>query len=253
MKRQVDWASEREGEFAHLNWQSWSAAFVGQGRQARAFSSQAFDAAEARKAKEFAAGSAIGQALTDAVLGNCEQVKEGTAKGIALAHTALNFWNAAIALAVCGEVGRTEALVDEYAKRFPKNTLGKVIWLPTTRATIELRRNNPARAIVLLEGAKPYEATAQFWPPYTRGQAYLKLGKGAEAAAEFQKILDHRGWDPLSPLYPLAHLGLARAAVLNLDTAKARQAYQDFFALWKDADLDLPVLIEAKKEYEKLK
>jgi len=108
-------------------------------------------------------------------------------------------------------------------------------------------------AVDLLEGAKQYEATAQFWPPYTRGQAYLKLGKGTEAASEFQKILDHRGWDPLSVLYPLAHLGLARAALLTGDISKARQAYQDFFALWKDADTDLPVLIEAKKEYEKLK
>ena len=86
-----------------------------------------------------------------------------------------------------------------------------------------------------------------------RGQAYLGERNGAAAASEFQKILDHRGWSPLSPLYPLAHLGLARAAMLASDTTKARKSYQDFFALWKDADADLPVLIEAMKEYEKLK
>ena len=126
------------------------------------------------------------------------------------------------------------------------------IWLPLIRATIELRRNNVAQAIDLLEGTKQYEAAAGFWPHYTRGQAYLKLRKGSEAAAEFQKILDHRGWDPLSPLYPLAHLGLARAAVLNLDTEKARQAYQDFFALWKDADADVPILKQARAEYSRL-
>jgi hypothetical protein len=85
-----------------------------------------------------------------------------------------------------------------------------------------------------------------------RGQAYLKLRRGADAAAEFQKILDHRGQAPLSTLYPLAHVGLARAASISGDAPKARQAYQDFFALWKDADADLPALIEAKKEYEKL-
>jgi len=152
--------------------------------------------------------------LTDAVFGNCERVKEDAAKGIALAHTVYPFWNAALALAACGEVARTQALVDEYTKRFPKNTLGKAIWLPTIRATTELRRNNPALAIDLFEGTKQYQAASRFWPPYTRGQAYLKLGKGAEAAAEFQTILDHRGWDPLSPLYPLAHLGLARTAAL---------------------------------------
>jgi tetratricopeptide (TPR) repeat protein len=102
---------------------------------------------------------------------------------------------------------------------------------------------------------------AQFWPQYLRGQAYLKLARGAEAAAEFQKILDHRGQGQLSSrfvptcpvLYPLAHLGLARAAAMSGDATKARQAYQDFFALWKDADADMPALIEAKKEYEKLK
>ena len=108
-------------------------------------------------------------------------------------------------------------------------------------------------AVDLLEGAKRYEAAAQFWPQYLRGQAYLKLGRGAEAALEFQKILDHRGQSSVSVLYPLAHLGLARAAAMNGDTAKARQTYQDFFTLWKDADADLPALIEAKKEYEKLK
>jgi tetratricopeptide (TPR) repeat protein len=253
MKQQVDWASAKPGEFAHLDWQSGTAAFAGQGRQARAFSSRAFDAAEGRNAKEDAAKSATTQALTDAVFGKCEQVKEVTAKGIALAHNVSPFWNAAIALATCGEVGRAQVILDEYAKRFPKNTLGNAIWLPTIRATTELRRHNPAQAIDLFEGTKQYEAAAWFWPPYTRGQAYLKLGKGAEAAAEFQKILDHRGWDPLSPLYPLAHLGLARAAALKGDVTGSRKAYQDFFAQWKDADADLPILIAAKKEYEKVK
>ncbi len=253
MKQQIDWASARPGEFAHLNWQSRTAAFAGLRRQARAFSSRASDAAEGRNLKEDAARNATGQALTDAVFGDCERVKEGTANGIALAQIEASLWNAAVALAGCSEVGRAEALGDEYAKRFPKNTLSNAIWLPTIRATIELRRNNAARAIDLLEGAKQYEANAAFWPQYVRGQAYLKLGKGAEAAAEFQKILDHMGWDPISYLYPLAHLGLARAAMLQGDTAKARKSYQDFLALWKDADADLPILIEAKKEYASLK
>jgi eukaryotic-like serine/threonine-protein kinase len=86
-----------------------------------------------------------------------------------------------------------------------------------------------------------------------RGLANLKLGKGAEAAIEFQKILDHRGYAPMSPLYSLAHLGMARAVALQGDAAKARKAYEDFFALWKDADNNISVLIEAKKEYERLK
>jgi tetratricopeptide (TPR) repeat protein len=88
---------------------------------------------------------------------------------------------------------------------------------------------------------------------YIRGEIYLRQKSGNEAAAAFQKILDHRGIEPASPLYPLAHLGLARASVLSGDTAKARKEYQDFLAVWKDADADLPVLQQAKDEYAKLK
>jgi predicted Zn-dependent protease len=121
------------------------------------------------------------------------------------------------------------------------------------RAALELQRGNAQQAIELLQPALRYEAAAEFWPQYLRGQADLKLNKSADAAAEFQKILDHRGQAPLAALYPLAQLGLARATALSGDTTKSRQAYQAFLALWKDADADLPILIEAKKEYEKMK
>jgi len=104
-----------------------------------------------------------------------------------------------------------------------------------------------------LEPALRYEIVGNFWPQYSRGQALLKLHKGTEAAAEFQKIVDHRGWAPRSALYPPAYVGLAQAAVLTGDSAKARKAYQDFFTLWKEADADIPLLIAAKKDYEKLK
>ena len=104
-----------------------------------------------------------------------------------------------------------------------------------------------------MEPTRRYEAAAEFWPQYLRGLAYLKLKSGNDAATEFQKILDNRGQAALSALYPLAHLGLARAAALTGDQSKSRKAYQDFLALWKDADSDLSVLKEAKQEYEKLK
>jgi len=160
---------------------------------------------------------------------------------------------AVLAMALCGEAVQARRLIDELVQRRPKDTRINGIWAPMIRAAIELQRGKAQAAVELLEGAKRYEAGAQFWPQYLRGQAYLKLGRGAEAAVEFQKILDHRGHSPLSVLYPLADLGLARAVAMSGDAAKARQAYQDFFALWKDADADLPVLIEAKKESEKLK
>jgi predicted Zn-dependent protease len=127
------------------------------------------------------------------------------------------------------------------------------LWVSVISAAININRNNPADAVQLLERAKPYDAAGEFWPQYLRGLAYLKLKSGNEAVAEFQKILDNRGQAPLSVLYPLAHLGLARAAALTGDMSKSRKAYQDVLALWKDVDSDLTLLQEARQEYEKLK
>ena len=143
--------------------------------------------------------------------------------------------------------------MDEYSKLFPKNTFWNAVNAPLCRAQIALHSTDASRAIELLESAHRFESSGGFGPQYVRGQAYLRLNKGAEAAAEFQKILDHRGWSVRGALYPLAYVGLARAADLEGDTAKARKAYQEFFELWKNADADIPILIEAKKEYEKLK
>ena len=160
--------------------------------------------------------------------------------------------------ALCGDAGRAESLADEYARRYPKDTLINAVELPILRAAIEMRRNNPSRVIQILQSATRFEgsgagSSTPFWPAYLRGQAYLALRQGAEAATEFQKSLDRRGLSPHEVFFPLAYLGLARAAVLMGDTAKARKAYEDFFRLWKDADPDLPILQEAKREYQKLK
>jgi len=105
----------------------------------------------------------------------------------------------------------------------------------------------------LLPPSKQYEPALSFRPTWVRGLAYLQAKNGAAAASEFQRIIDHRGWDIVSPLWPLAHLGLARAAVLQGDNATARKEYESFFEFWKEADADLPVMIEAKREYDKLK
>ncbi|HEU4766495.1 MAG TPA: hypothetical protein VFS77_03950, partial [Pyrinomonadaceae bacterium] len=121
------------------------------------------------------------------------------------------------------------------------------------KAAIELRKNNAQAALDLLETAKRYEPAAVFSPQALRAMAYLKLGQGAQAAAEARKILEHRGQGPLSLLWPLAHLSLARASAMQGDTTQARKSYQEFFTLWKDADQDIPILGEAKKEFERLK
>ena len=136
-------------------------------------------------------------------------------------------------------------------KLYPEDTVINSIWVPAIRAAMELQRGNAAQAIELLQPASRYEAAAEFWPQYLRGLSYLKLKRSGEAAAEFQKIRDNRGQASLSPLYPLAYLGLARAWNLAGDTSRSIKARADFFAAWKDADSDLPILIEAKREYEK--
>jgi eukaryotic-like serine/threonine-protein kinase len=146
-------------------------------------------------------------------------------------------------------------------KRFPEDTLVQFNYLPTLRAKLVVSKGNASEAIESLRTATPYElgqttgstyGWTALYPVFVRGEAYLVAHQGSEAAAEFQKILDHRGIVLNAPIGALAHLGLGRAYVLQGDTTKARAAYQDFLTLWKDADPDIPILIAAKAEYAKL-
>ena len=253
MKQQVEWASGRPGEYAHLNWQAGAAAFAGQWQKARDISNRSAELTEQRKLPEEAGNSVSSNAEWAAVLSQCRQSRADLARAAALPRTPLSFFRAGIALALCGEAAQAQALNEEAVKRYPKNQLVNEIYLPLIRAELEIQRGNRAQAIQMLEAVSRYESVTFFHSNYLRGQAYLGERNGAAAARQFQKILDHQGWSPLSPLYPLAHLGLARAAMLEGDKSKARKSYQDFLALWKDADADLPILIEAKKEYEKLR
>ena len=253
MQQQLDWARGKPDEYVALNWQTQTAAFLGQWRRSQDFSRSGVDMATRSDAKEVAAQYAVEAALRGAVFGQCSQTKAAISQAAGLARNNLFLTRGALALALCGDAGQAQSLVEEVTKERPKDTLINSLWVPTIRAAVQINRNNPAEAVKLLEAARGYEAGAEFWPQYLRGVAYLKLKSGNEAAAEFQKILDNRGQATLSALYPLAHLGLARAAALTGDLSKSRKAYQDFLALWKDADSDLPVLHEAKQEYEKLK
>jgi hypothetical protein len=128
------------------------------------------------------------------------------------------------------------------------------VWLPEIRAAIELKRDNPMRAVDLLAPVTPYEGGGygRFLAAYLRGEAYLAERRGQDAAVEFQKIINHRGVVLNDPIGALAHLGVARSFVMEGDAAKARAAYQDFLTLWKDADPSIPVLVAAKSEYAKL-
>jgi hypothetical protein len=122
------------------------------------------------------------------------------------------------------------------------------------KAVIEINRRNPEKAIEELEATRRFEfgRNFQFLPPYVRGLAYLGAHKGENAISEFQGIIKHRGILPQAPDWALAHVGLARAYSISGDNSRARSAYQDFFALWKDADPDIPILKDAKAEYAKL-
>jgi len=169
---------------------------------------------------------------------------------------------AALAFARIGESERAEKLANEIAAHYPLDTLVNVYWLPVIRGAIELNRNNAAKAVEILQAAAPYElASPQAWsglggplyPAYLRGLAFLRLSRAGDAAAEFQKLVDHRGFMRTCALRPLAFIALARASTLRGDTAKARSAYEEFFALWKDADPDIPILRRAKAEYARLR
>jgi predicted Zn-dependent protease len=166
---------------------------------------------------------------------------------------------AALAFARAGDLARAQSLADQLAKQYPSNTILKAYWLPAIHAVIETNRKNSAKAIAILEPSVAYELgqpapffLGTLYPVYQRGEAYLAAHQGKEAAAEFQKILDHRGIVLNCHTGVLAHLGLARAYALQGDTAKARTAYQDFLALWKDADPGIPLLRQAKSEYANL-
>ena len=161
-------------------------------------------------------------------------------------------------LARTGDTSRSQKIADDLVRQYPTDTVLNKVFVPLALATSDLQRNQPAQAVAQLEVATPYElgsepGSAGYWVNYIRGEAFLHLTQGAKAATEYQKILDHRGVAPLDVTYNLSHLGLGRAYALQGNTAAAKSAYQDFFAAWKDADPDLPVLKQAKAEYEKLR
>ncbi len=215
--------------------------------------------AQAHGNKEWGASNLEAEASCDAEVGFLQEARQKMNAALALSDTVHVRADAARIFATSQDTARSEKLIADLGKEFPSDTLLNQVKLPVARALNSLQRNQPAPALEALDSAKPYELGADrrlagdFVAIYVRGEAFLHLRDGVKAAAEFQRILDHRGIDPTSVLCSLAHLGLGRAYALSGDAARARTAYQDFFALWKDADADVPILKTAKAEYEKLK
>jgi len=231
--------------------------FHGRVREARAVSNTVVQKSE-QESKDLAANIRASEGSIEAEVGNTEEGRRQVETALAMTQDKNLEAFAALVLARIGDTSRAEKMIADSAKENPTDTVLNNAQLAVARAALELQRKQPARAVEALEPARRYElaggptAPVDFWPLYLRGEAYLDLHDPAKALIEYQKIADHRGLNPTSPLYVLARLGTARAYGQQRDSNKARTAYQDFFAFWKDADPDIPLLKQAKIEYAKL-
>jgi eukaryotic-like serine/threonine-protein kinase len=243
--REIQWFAGKPVEYLSFGLQAAYRNIHGQRRESSKLYQRAAQTALRQGLRNAAAEFGEADARADALSGNCQ--------------TARRLGGPALALALCGDAAQAEKLAGETSKLFPNGTIWNAVQLPEIRAAIALQLDQPAKAVELLASASPYERA---YPDavYVRGLAYLGLREGAEAAAEFKKILDHKGanWGSTwqhpywGQYYSLSYLGLARASALADDPTKARKAYQDFLALWKDADPDIPILKQAQAEYAKL-
>jgi tetratricopeptide (TPR) repeat protein len=230
---------------------------LGKLQSARAIYAQSVNASQRVGYKEFAAVILAEEALNEAKLGNLQPARQKTSEALAASQDRDTRSAAAEALALTGDTARSQKIAQDLVRENPADTLLNKAAVPLVQATNDLQHNQPTQAVVRLEIAAPYEfgsgaAGAGYSINYFRGEAYLRMKDGAKAAAEYQKILDHHGTDPLDVSYNLSHLGLGRAYALQGNTTAAKSAYQDFFAAWKDADPEVPLLKQAKAEYEKL-
>jgi hypothetical protein len=262
MKQQADWAMGKPGaEDQMLSLESDHQAWFGKLRSARQLSSEAVESARRNDEKEPAALWQANAAIREALFENGRTAHENAATVITQAPGSRDAEaQAALAYAFSGDTERAQLLVDNLGRRFPQDTVIQRVWVPTIHAQIEIARSNTGRSIELLQTVEPYELgmltgsaiNSCLYPVYVRGEAYLRGHHGSQAAAEFQKLLDHHGLSWNCATGPLARLGLARAEVLQGDDTRARAAYEDFLTLWKDADQDIPILKQAKAEYAKL-
>jgi eukaryotic-like serine/threonine-protein kinase len=260
MQRHISWAIGRPGdEDLILSVHSDTEAYYGRLSKARDYSRRAVEAARGAESNEAGALWRANAALREAEFGNAAAAQQAIAAALALAPGRDVKVLTALAWARAGDNTRAKAAAEQLEKDYAQDTMVKFYWLPTIYAAIANNSGHAEESVSLLEAARPYELglppqlqVGTLYPIFVRGQAYLVAHNGNSAAAEFQKIVDHRGIVLNYPVGSLAHLGQARAYVLSGDTAKAKTAYQDFFTLWKDADPDIPILKEAKTEYAKL-
>jgi serine/threonine protein kinase/tetratricopeptide (TPR) repeat protein len=264
MDRVVTLAKGRHGaEHSLANAEALGLARSGRLRLARQSSSRAIDLARQEGDREVAVSYQAARAVWEAVCGNAAEGKRNATAALALSKGRDVEYAAGLALALSGDSSRSRLLADDLEKRFPEDTFAKFTYVPVLRALSALERGKPADSVERLQIALSYELAVNglnfnhfylggLHSAYVRGEALLAAHRYAEAPAEFQKILDHRGIVGADPIGALAHLQLGRAFALSGDLAKSKTAYHDFLTFWKDADPDIPIIKEAKAEYAKL-
>ncbi len=260
MSRQVAaWAGKPGQEDLLLALEADTAAYFGHLGRARELSRQASSSAKRSRENETSVTYEAVAALREGLFGNANQAGQRTALAKERSGGPDKYYAVVLALAYTGD--GSQGLADNFNERFPENTVVQFNYLPTLRARLALSHANPQQALDTLGVAASYELGLpalwfynwpNLYPVYVRGEAYLAAHRGGEAAAEFQKILDHRGIVLNEPIGALAHLQLGRAYAMQGNTAKSRAAYQAFLTLWKDADPDIPIFKQAKAEYAKL-
>ena len=226
-------------------------------------SRRAVDSAQQAAQRERAGLWEAGAAVREAFFGNASEAGKKAMAALQLSRDREVVYGAAFALARSADFSKSQTLAADLARRFPEDTSVRFSYLPALRARLALNHGDASQGLTLLQAAVPYElgvprssVSALFgalYPVYVRGESYLALHRGAEAAAEFQKILDHRGIVVSDPIGALARLQIGRAFAMAGDKTKAKAAYQDFLTLWKDADSDIPILRQAKSEYARVR
>jgi eukaryotic-like serine/threonine-protein kinase len=263
MKQQVTLSAGQPGvQETLIAYEADTAAYYGRLRESEDLTRRAMESAERAGGKEKAASFSATSGLREALFGKAEEARERARLALEHSSGVDVQYASALALAYAGDKGSAQSLAEELNKRFPEGTTVQFNYLPTVRAKLALNRGNPSEALEMLRTALPYELGQTtfsgeyvwngLYPVYVRGEAYLAAHQGGEAAAEFQKILDHHGIAWNSPIGALAHLQLGRAYAMQGDTSKARAAYNDFLTLWKDADTNIPIYRAARAEYAKL-
>ncbi len=259
-------AARARGKLGAEDWMSHAESLTlarsGQLQKAMAVERDAVQLAEQAGQRERAAVFQTAEAVWQALFGNGPVAKRSAMAALALSKGRDVEYGVAFALALAGDYSQSEALANDLERRFPEDTSVRFTYVPTLCALLALNKSDATKAFELLQVNIPYELAVpniaffgfygSLYAPYVRGEAYLVTRKGAKAAIEFEKILEHPGLTFSDPIGAAARLQLGRAFVLSGDKTKAKAAYQDFLTLWKDADPHIPILKQAQAEYAKL-